>query len=514
MTAAVVDTFDLASLEAFTAGLVAAGFEPIDNSQRRRWRSGIHPAFAPLTDATTMDLVLVDGWPFEPPALVVKGLDTNHSTLNGLVCLWREDDASLRWITVAGLFERIEEWCHDAQYGWDQLDLGRDARLNFARKAGVVITFDMTAIPMSPGGWGEFHSKVSTAPLRVDITPGHLTGTTLRGLWFHAGGVQVPPRQLSELQRCLSRQQWRGLERAVSRRRSRTALVPSGGVDVVLFCWQRGERLDLLAMALEGVDDTVEAIALVPGPSDEASLILRAGPDAQTLRERTVVLFGAGALGGHVAVTLGESGLGVLDLVDRDILVPGNVVRHVAGHDRVGEPKAEAVAEILRNHAPWTKVTCHLESPMTPDALTTLIEADVVVDATGSAPLTYALATTARSAGKPLVSGALYRGGFVGRVRRQAMSEDTFFEQRDPDHGYPLIPPDEEGEDLATAEIGCSAPVNNAPPSSVLACAALLTHVTIDVLTGRFGLADEVIDVYRPLPDAPPFDCVGRVTFA
>ena len=64
-------------------------------------------------------------------------------------------------------------------------------------------------------------------------------------------------------------------------------------------------------------------------PMDEENLILRAGPDADTLRSRRVALFGAGALGGHIAVTLAESGAGFLRLVDADVLKPGNVVRHV-----------------------------------------------------------------------------------------------------------------------------------------------------------------------------------------
>ena len=41
---------------------------------------------------------------------------------------------------------------------------------------------------------------------------------------------------------------------------------------------------------------------------------------------------------------------------------------------------------------------------------------------------------------------------------------------------------------------GCSAPANNAPPASVLACAPLIAQAAIDVLMERFEF-DEVIDV-------------------
>ena len=74
---------------------------------------------------------------------------------------------------------------------------------------------------------------------------------------------------------------------------------------------------------------------------------------------------------------------------------------------------------------------------------------------------------------------------------------------------YPIVPAGEPAVDLAEPDLGCSAPVNNAPPASVLACASLIAQAAIDVLTKRFELEDEVIDVYRPLPETP-FDRVGR----
>ena len=148
--------------------------------------------------------------------------------------------------------------------------------------------------------------------------------------------------------------------------------------------------------------------------------------------------------------------------------------------------------------------------PTQVDAL--IADADIVIDATGNAALTDALSIRTNVAGRPLVSGALYRGGRIGRVRRHATPDDTPYQQRQPPR-YPFIPRGSE-EDVARAAVGCSAPVHNAPPSAVLACAALLAQVTIDVLMGRLDLPDEVIDVYRPLPGEPPFDRVGRLTAA
>ena len=61
------------------------------------------------------------------------------------------------------------------------------------------------------------------------------------------------PRNLSELPRHLSRSQRKGLERALSQRREPRGPQVRGGVDIILFAWQRQERTDLLVMACEGI---------------------------------------------------------------------------------------------------------------------------------------------------------------------------------------------------------------------------------------------------------------------
>ena len=95
--------------------------------------------------------------------------------------------------------------------------------------------------------------------------------------------------------------------------------------------------------------------------------------------------------------------------------------------------------------------------------------------------------------------------GFRGRLWKPTLRLLDRPESSD----YPTVPPGDSEGDFAEPDLGCSAPVNNAPPASVLACASLIAQAAIDVLTQRFEFEDEVIDVYRPLPEAP-FDHVGR----
>ena len=104
------------------------------------------------------------------------------------------------------------------------------------------------------------------------------------------------------------------------------------------------------------------------------------------------------------------------------------------------------------------------------------------------------------------------RGGFIGRVQRQVLSSDMPINQRGDLTRYPAIPAGDESEELAAPQLGCSAPVNNAPPTAVASCASLITQAAIDILTERFDLADEVLDVYRAIPDPPFLITLGGLT--
>ena len=507
-------TFDIASLEGYRADLVAAGFEPVNGTSRIRWRGPIHPSFGGLTDAQTMEIAFDVGWPYRPPDVFVQGLNTNHCTLDGFVCLWREGEASFQWETVDGLFKRIDDWCKRAKNNWQDDDLPFDAYLNFKSKWLLMATFDFGSFRTGIRSWGDMNGVLTKPPMVLSLRPGPVSSPReLRGLWFRVGQLQAPPpRNLAELPRHLTRAQRKSLTKALSRRREPDPLRPSGGVDVILFVWERRERTDLLIMALKGIGENVDAAVLVAEPSDERSLRLRAGPDAEILKGCKAVLFGVGALGGHVAVALAESGIEALRIVDGELLSPGNVVRHVAGHNQVGSLKVDAVQAVIRDHAPWTKVESATPSSNLsgPKEIAQLVaDADVVIDATGNEAFVYPVAQVAEEQGKPLVSGALFRGGFVGRVQRKALSFDAPVNGRPESPIYPAIPAGDSKVDFAEPDLGCSAPVNNASPTSVLACAALIAQVAVDVVTERFEFEDEVIDVYRALPEAP-FDRVGR----
>lgn len=505
------DHFHQDSLDEFTGELSARGFRKVPGEPYEVWRGAIHPAFAKLTDSDEMSIAIRPGWPFQSPALLVDGLNTNHSTLGGFVCMWRDEDDSLEWTTVDGFFIRIEEWCNNANRNWENDNLEGDAYLNFHPKLSFLATFDLFKLGVTSGGWGEIHGLAHPNSRKIDIQAGRSSESNhLQSMWFHVGILSAPPpRHLSEIYKHLSRAQRKGLRRALNQRRKPDLLRRSGGCDLILFCWKRDGRTDLLALACRGLSKEMEAGALMPGPQDEQNLILRAGPDATELRAVRAVVFGAGALGGYTAVALAQSGIGCIDVVDDDILTPGNVARHIAGHSHVGSYKVLAVKSQMEDHAPWAKVNPHADAPKTPAQIIKYIHsADIIVDATGNAAFTQSLAMIANGQKKSLVSGSLYHGGAIGRVQRQAITTDAPINQREESDRYPAIPQGDDAEEFAMAETGCSAPVNNAPPTSVLACSSRIAQVAIDTLTKRFDFEDETIDVYKAVHNTS-FNTVG-----
>jgi molybdopterin/thiamine biosynthesis adenylyltransferase len=80
----------------------------------------------------------------------------------------------------------------------------------------------------------------------------------------------------------------------------------------------------------------------------------------QTLAEKRVGVVGLGSGGGFVAQALAMSGVGKFVLIDDDTLEAANVVRHVADLRDVGRPKAEALADLIRQRNPNAEISVQI----------------------------------------------------------------------------------------------------------------------------------------------------------
>ncbi len=501
-----IGAFDLGSLERFQSELVQEGFEPL-TPNGREWVGPLEDSFAALTQATQMRLEFRDGWPFKPPRLYVSGLSNDHVNPAGEVCLWREDDGHPEdWITFEAFRRRIHEWCERARDGFAPNDLGLDAHLYYEDKSDELAIFDPHAI-IGPrphdGDMGHLHGVVQNAA--VHLLPNQRRTGAIRGRWYYRTRLELPPRNLDEFHAILARGQARNFERLLRE------LSREEAPHLALLVWETPRGRNALALLLKPNPDKPQSLALVVAPSDTLRLLVRAGPDAQALEAKRVTVFRMGAIGSHLALLLAESGIGALTIVDGSRLRPGNVTRHAAGHGSVGLAKVEAVRQLIADSAPWTKVEIVGEALWTPARLAELAaDADLVVDATGIGGFTDACSKLFKDKAIPFLTFALFRAGSIGRIRRQANSDDEPILSRIENPGaYPLIPPDPALVD-EPLEAGCSAPINNAPPHAVVALAASATQCTIDWLLGRSIWPDEVIEIYSPL-EAAPFDAIGRI---
>jgi threonine dehydrogenase-like Zn-dependent dehydrogenase len=279
-----------------------------------------------------------------------------------------------------------------------------------------------------------------------------------------------------------------------------------------MMVWSTPAGYNLLVLGLERLEGGRLSVTVYePARTDTEILKLRAGPDAPGLADNTVVLFGAGAIGSHIADLLTRSGVGTLHVHDTQRLRPGDVVRHAADRLYVGDFKTDAVRFKATLAAPWSEVRVHRTAPWKPSELAEAVaEADLVVDATGLKAFAAQLSLVCDEATKPMISAAAYRHGDLGRVRVQAGEpNDRIYDRADPT--YPEIPRGADEAEVAW-ETGCAAPVAQAPPANVAAISATAARWAVDVLTGRADEDADVIEVYHPLADAP-FNKAGTSIF-
>jgi hypothetical protein len=518
-----VQTLDRASFDRFRAELARAGFHSTDGG--RTWTGPVAEPLKAYTTAPRMTITIRDGWPYVQPDLQVDGMKPlEHVNAGGSVCLWQQGDVSRQWETFQGWQDRIAEWCARQSDGFMRVDVTMDAHAYFEGAVHALARMDLATIrPDTPDGdRGPVHGRWRNSGALLDLSVERAGGQELKGSWFYRQAISAPPRDLRELRVLLSARQQESLDGLIKAARE-------GKERVIVLAWDAKDARNALVLLLDQDPDSTptrrgrrgktvgdklraRGRALEFAPADATVLQSRAGHDAARLSGYGVLILGAGAVGSHAALLLAECGVGELTLVDAERLRPGNVVRHIAPASAVGLHKVQAVSQVIAQHAPWTKVTKHVESPWGPERLRALMaDHDLVLDVTGSAGFADQISRLATDADETLVTATLYRGGSIARICRQGPGDTALIERDDPEF-YPAIPHGTETEQVQL-EPGCSAPVNQASPHAVAACAALAVEIVLDALPGPAQVPDEICEVYRPLEWAP-FDRVGRTSSA
>ena len=119
-----------------------------------------------------------------------------------------------------------------------------------------------------------------------------------------------------------------------------------------------------------------------------------------------VIVFGIGGVGGFATEALARAGVGHLDLVDDDVVGITNLNRQVVGlTSTLGQPKAEVMAERVRDINPACVVTAHrcFYLPETADRFD-LSTYDYVIDAVDTVTAKLHLIGRAKEADTPVIS--------------------------------------------------------------------------------------------------------------
>ncbi len=125
------------------------------------------------------------------------------------------------------------------------------------------------------------------------------------------------------------------------------------------------------------------------------------------LRRAHVLVVGLGGVGAYAAEMIARAGVGRMTIADADTVAPSNINRQlVALHSTVGRPKAEVLAERLRDINPALDLRL-VNSYIKDEATCELLDAapyDYVVDAIDTLSPKLALILGALDRGLPLVS--------------------------------------------------------------------------------------------------------------
>ena len=131
------------------------------------------------------------------------------------------------------------------------------------------------------------------------------------------------------------------------------------------------------------------------------------GPEAmEKLHRSRVAVFGVGGVGGYVVEALARSGVGVLDLIDNDVVSLTNLNRQIiATHATLGMRKVDAAAERVRDICPEIQVNRHacFFLPENADSFD-FSQYDYVVDAVDTVSAKAEIVLRAQAAGVPVIS--------------------------------------------------------------------------------------------------------------
>ena len=128
------------------------------------------------------------------------------------------------------------------------------------------------------------------------------------------------------------------------------------------------------------------------------ALTERHGEELQkSFASATVAICGLGGLGSNIAIALARAGIGKLLLIDFDYVDITNLHRQQYKADQIGMYKTDALADNLREIAPYIEIEVHTERITEENAVMLLKDADIICEAFDNAECKAMLTNTVLS---------------------------------------------------------------------------------------------------------------------
>lgn len=176
----------------------------------------------------------------------------------------------------------------------------------------------------------------------------------------------------------------------------------------------RGVLRRVRGRAMEGRSDQgpKSAPAFRPTELDRYTrhILLReiGGPGQKRLRAAKVLVVGAGGLGSPALLYLAASGVGVIGVIDPDVVENSNLQRQIIHADqRIGMAKVASAEVAMRALNPFIEVRPYNRRLTEEIAAELVAEYDLVLDGTDNFDTRYLVNRVCVALGKPLISGAI-----------------------------------------------------------------------------------------------------------
>lgn len=267
----------------------------------------------------------------------------------------------------------------------------------------------------------------------------------IRGAWWNLPKEPLPPRNGSDLLNLVREAGYENtIEKVLNELRSDISKKKyiffafrfphrDGGFDwlfagVNLRGKPRNEYLILQSDEKRKLVEGGGIVAMRRHPLQQQTLTLRnKGRVPETLSNKKISLLGSGALGSSIGDLLVKAGSGAVFIFDKDIMEVGNSIRHIAGIESFGLPKAGATALKLIQHNPFSDIRVGQDDLLTSFEIleSALVESDLTISTTADESVESAVNEVATRIGKTVYYARALRGGASGRIFRVIPGRDA-----------------------------------------------------------------------------------------